>query len=154
MNKFTGVLKHVAAIGLLELMILASSWAQSSGETEKALLKIQDEWATARVKRDVPYLERLYAKEFRVQSMNGSVVERDDDIANFASGALKPEYVKDEDMKASVYGDTAIVTGIEKMGGTYKGNRGDFVVRFINVYVRRDGRWQLVAHQSTPIQKK
>jgi ketosteroid isomerase-like protein len=131
-----------------------SAVAQSASGTEKTLLRIQDEWATARVKRDVPYLERLYARELRIQSMNGSVVERDVDIANFATGRLKPDYVKDEDMRVSVYSDTAIVTGIENVGGTYKGNYGQFSLRFTNVFVQRDGRWQLVAHQSTLIPKK
>jgi len=131
-----------------------SAVAQPAGGIEKALLRIQDEWASARVKRDVSYLERLYARELRIQSMNGSVVERDADIANFATGALKPDYVEDEDMRVSVYGGTAIVTGIENVGGTYKGHYGKFSLRFINVFVQRDGRWQLVAHQSTLIPKK
>jgi ketosteroid isomerase-like protein len=153
MNKFADVLKHVVAVGLLGFMISTASWAQSSSETEKELLRIQNEWATARVKRDVPYLEHLYAKELRIQAMNGAVIERDADIANFATGALKPDYVKDKDMKVSVYGETAIVTGIENVGGTYKGNYGEFSSRFTNVFVRRDGRWQLVAGQATEIRK-
>jgi ketosteroid isomerase-like protein len=154
MNKFADVLKHVVAVGLLGFMISTASWAQSSSETEKELLRIQNEWATARVERDVPYLEHLYAKELRIQAMNGAVVARDADIANFATGTLKPDYVNDEDMRVSVYGDTAIVTGIENVGGTYRGNYGEFSLRFTNVFVQRDGHWQLVAHQSTPIQKK
>jgi ketosteroid isomerase-like protein len=54
-------------------------------------------------------------------------------------------------MRVSVYGDTAVVTGLEKMKGTYKGAFGQFTVCFTNVFVRRDGRWQLVAHQSTEV---
>lgn len=154
MKTFTGVQKTVVAIGLFAMMVSLASLAQTGGDTEKELLKIQDEWAAARVERNVPYLERLYAKEFRVQSMNGSVVERETDIANFATGALKPDYVKDKDMTVSAYGDAAIVTGIENVGGTYKGNYSEFSFRFINFFVKRDGRWQLVLHQSTPILKK
>jgi ketosteroid isomerase-like protein len=153
-NNFAGVLKYAAAIGLSGLIVLLPSCAHSRGETEKELIRIQNEWAAARVKPDVPYLENLYAKEFRIQAMNGTVVERDADIAKFATGALKPDYVKDEDMKVSVYGDTAVVTGIENVGGTYKGTFGEMSLRFTNVFVRRDGRWQLVAHQSTLIPKK
>jgi ketosteroid isomerase-like protein len=154
MKNFAGAMKLAAAIGLSGIVIAMPSRAQPSGEIENDLLKIQEEWATARVEGDVPYLERLYAKEFRVQAQNGSVLERDADIANFATGALKPDYVRDEDMKVSVYGNTAIVTGIENMGGTYNGNYGEFSVRFINVFVQREERWQLVVHQSTPIPKK
>ena len=154
MTNFAGAMKLAVAIGLSGLVISMPSWAQPSAETENDLLKIQEEWATARVEGDVPYLERLYAKELRIQAQNGSVVERDADIASFATGDLKPDYVRNEDLKVSAYGNTAIVTGIENVGGTYKGNYGEFSLRFINVFVQRDGRWQLVAHQSTPIPKQ
>src|SRR5688572_31148561 len=118
MKNFAGVMKLAFAIGLSGITISTPSWAQPRGETENDLLKIQDEWAKARVENDVPYLERLYAQELRIQAMDGSVVEREADIANFATGALQPDYVRDEDMEVSVYDNTAIVTGIENMAGT------------------------------------
>lgn len=154
MIKFTGFMKSAAVIAPLWLVLIVPGCAQSLGETEKELLRIQDEWAGARVKRDVPYLERLYAREFRVHSMNGSVVSRQADIAAFASGELKPDLVQDQDMEVPVYGETALLTGIENLAGTYKGNYGEMALRFLNVFVRREGRWQLVVHQSTPVPKK
>lgn len=48
----------------------------------------------------------------------------------------------------------ASVTGIENLAGTYKGNYGEMALRFLNVFVRREGRWQWVVHQSTPVPKK
>jgi ketosteroid isomerase-like protein len=115
------------------------------------LIKLQNEWATARIKGDVAFLERLYAKEFRITAMDGSVVDRARDIDVFASGEMKPQAINDEDMKVAVYGETAIVTGIEDVKGTYKGNYGEFALRFTNVFIRRDGRWQMVTHHSTPV---
>jgi len=132
----------------------AASTRPSGSDDQASLLALQDQWAAARVRRDVGFLEHLYAKEFRVTSLTGAVVDRASDIANFASGDLKPEQVSDDDMTATVYGDSAVVTGREYMKGTYKGRFGEFTVRFTNVYVRRDGRWQLVAHQSTQTAKK
>ena len=85
MRILTGAAKRVAMIGLLGLVALAPSWAQSPNETEKALIRLQNEWATARIDGDVAFLETLYAKEFRITSMNGSVVESDADIALFAA---------------------------------------------------------------------
>jgi ketosteroid isomerase-like protein len=67
---------------------------------------------------------------------------------------LKPEIVRDEEMKVSVYGKTAIVPGIEYVKGTYKNFPGEFTLRFTNIYVRRDKRWQMVAHHSTEIRSK
>lgn len=108
MNKFTGCMKSATVIASLWLALIAPSQTQSPGETEKELLGIQDEWAAARVGRDVPYLERLYAREFRMHSMNGSVVSRQADIAAFASGELKPDLVQDQDMEVSVHQSTQV----------------------------------------------
>lgn len=127
------------------------TWTQPMGETDRELIKLQHEWAAARVRRDAPFLERFYAKEFRITAMDGSIVSRADDIEAFASGALRPESVTNEDMSVAVYADTAVVTGLEKVKGTHKGAFGQFALRFTNVFVRRDGRWQLVTHQSTEV---
>jgi ketosteroid isomerase-like protein len=55
-------------------------------------------------------------------------------------------------MDVSAYGDTAIVTGVENLKGVAGGVPGEMALRFTNVFVRRDGRWQLVLHHSTPTQ--
>lgn len=158
MNKSTAALTCAAGVGVVGLIFLIPSVAQSPVETEKELLTIQKQWADARVKPDIPYLERLYAKEFRVHTMYGSVASREDDIAMFREGKIKPDFVRDVDMNVSVYGEVGIVTGIENVGGTYpsgplKGQYGELSMRFTTIFVRRDGRWQLVLAQGTPIQQ-
>lgn len=155
MKKLVRLSKYFAAAVCFGLVAVLSVWAQKpSAEIEAELIKIQNDWATARVKRDVPFLEKLYAKEFNIIAIDGNLVTREADIANFASGDLKPEIVRAEEMKVSVYGDTAIVTGIEYVKGTYKNIPGEFTLRFTNVYIRREGRWQMVRHQSTEIRSK
>jgi ketosteroid isomerase-like protein len=149
----------VATICALQGLLPLAAAAESAGEPERELMTIQAEWADARVKADIAYLEHLYAKEFRVHSMNGSVASRADDIAMFKEGRIKPDFVRDEDMSVAIYNDVGVVTGIEKVGGKYpagplKGQYAEFALRFSNVFVRRDGRWQIVLHQGTLIPSK
>jgi ketosteroid isomerase-like protein len=155
MKKFAELSTYFAAIVCFGLVAVLSVWAQKpSAKDEAELIKIQNDWAAARVKRDVAFLEKLYAKEFSIIALDGNLVTREADIANFASGDLKPEIVRNDEMKVSVYGETAIVTGIEYVKGTYKTFPGEFTLRFTNVYIRREGRWQMVRHHSTEIRKK
>lgn len=154
-KKCMNITKFLVA-GVLTLALCEVSWSQAPGgarlDTEE-LIALQHRWTDARVKRDVAFLENLYSKEFRITSMNGSVVTRAEDIAVFASGEMKPAAVTDEDMEVLLYDDVAIVRGIENMEGTYKGVFGKFSARFTNVFVKRDGRWQLVTHHSTEIRR-
>jgi hypothetical protein len=84
------------------------------------------------------FLENFYASEFTVGNMNGSESSRADDLAMFSSGDMKPALITDGEMKVTIYGQAAMVTGIEHVEGTYKGHAGQFDLRFTNVFVNRD----------------
>jgi ketosteroid isomerase-like protein len=49
----------------------------------------------------------------------------------------------------TTYGDTAGVTGVDHIGGTAFNRYGEMYLRFTDVLVKRDGRWQLVVQQAT-----
>jgi ketosteroid isomerase-like protein len=56
------------------------------------------------------------------------------------------------DFNARITGDTAVVTGINHyVGREPDGKPMDRRVRFTDVFVKRDGRWQVSAAQATPI---
>jgi ketosteroid isomerase-like protein len=153
MALFSRVMMNSLGAVFVSCMLAICADARADAQVETELRALQKEWAKARIEGDVKFLERFYAKEFWITSMNGSVVSRAADIAVFASRDMKPETILDEDMKVTAYENFAIVTGREILKGTYKGIAGDFVQRFTNVYVRRDGRWQMITHHATEIPK-
>ncbi len=56
------------------------------------------------------------------------------------------------DLNVRKEGDTAVVTGINHVRGRDdKGQAFDRWYRFTDVFVKRDGRWQVLATQGTPI---
>ncbi|MBY0519331.1 MAG: nuclear transport factor 2 family protein [Sphingomonas sp.] len=118
---------------------------------EDDLRRLSEQWAAARVARDAKFLESFYARELQLYVADGSRVDRDVDIALFANNEIRPEYIRLEDLKVMVFGDTATVAGIEHLKGTYKGYPGKMALRFLDVLVKRDGKWQLVARQTTKI---
>ena len=145
------------AVILAPLVLAGSACATmpiepAGAEAELRALEIQ--WAQARVDNDTVFLERFYAPELKLQNNDGSVIAREDDIALFAAHRIKPEYIHDTDIRVMVYGDSAVMTGIESLKGTYNGHPGEMSLRFTNVFIHRDGRWQLAAHQSTTIAAK
>lgn len=116
---------------------------------DEVLRRLHRQWAKARVDGDVAFLERFYAPELTIHGMDGAVIPRASDIEAFAKRNIKPEIVEDEDVSVRIYGDTAVVTGIEHVRGTAYGRPGEFRLRFTNVLVRNRAGWQLVQHQST-----
>jgi hypothetical protein len=53
--------------------------------------------------------------------------------------------------KARVIGGMAIVTGVAAIRGVERKEKVDLTVRYMAVYARRDGRWQMTAGQSTKL---
>jgi ketosteroid isomerase-like protein len=156
-------MRRLAGIVLSALICFIFGCAHQSAsrhydDTEMVLLALHEQWAAARVDGDVAFLERFYGQELRLQQADGSIVQRNDDIELFNRAGkgdaevVKPEYIRHVDMRITRYGETAMVTGVENLKGTYKGRPGEMALRFSNTLVRRDGRWQLVAHQSTRVQ--
>jgi ketosteroid isomerase-like protein len=62
------------------------------------------------------------AKELRIQNIDGKLVSRADDIAIFAIGKIKPNFIQHGPLDVAVYGDTAVVTGVDHLGGTASGH--------------------------------
>ena len=118
-------------------------------DAREEIIRIEESWRKARINGNVAFLDSLYAKEFRVQGTNGKVISRAEDIAGFLSGDIRPELITAEEMQVALYGDVAVVTGLDHLKGNYKGHVGEGRVRFMDVFVHRDGRWQLVAIQGT-----
>lgn len=141
----------VAALAVATL-VPSHGFAQHSATDQDVFFQLQRQWAEARKHADLNFLEKFYAAEFTVGLMTGGEASRAEDLSKFSSGDLKPTAIEDTDMKVHVYGMTAMVTGAEHLEGSYKEHTGQFDLTFTNVFVYRDGRWQMVRHQAAQIQ--
>jgi ketosteroid isomerase-like protein len=134
------------AVVLLPMLALVSFDAEAASKVEKDITALQQSWAAARVEGNAAFLESFYAPGFWMIAMDGTVIARDAAIAMASSGE-KPESITDEDVKIVVDGLTAIVTGRE----IHRSASDEYAVRFTNVFVRRQKRWQLLTHHVTRI---
>ena len=128
-----------------------SSISPSDGPTDarQDIIKAEDDWRQARITGDIAFLERFYAAEGPIQGMDGKVQSRSADIALFATGKIKPKFIRHSPLDITTYGDIAVVTGVDHLGGTAFGRYGEMYLRFTDVLVKRDGRWQLIVQQAT-----
>ena len=70
-------------------------------------------------------------------------------MASLKAGSLKYESLDREEIKVTMFGDTALVTCKATVRLMSKGQPVTLVMRLLHVYVKEKGRWQMVAHQST-----
>ena len=99
---------------------------------------------------DVAFLDSVYAPSFRFKHSTGAVEERAPRLAALRRRTTKV-YTRDLDsLDVEVHGDVALTTGrIHVRQESDDPRWRDYTIRYARVYVRRDGRWQLLTHHST-----
>jgi ketosteroid isomerase-like protein len=91
----------------------------------------------------------LLAEELSYTHSSGKTDTKAELLASVSSGKLKYESIEPSDTKVRVYGSTAVITGQANLKINNNGQPLSFAMKFTGVYAKRDGRWQLVAYQST-----
>ena len=127
---------------VLAALLLATSAPQ---DTEpRVLLRLEDEWALALIHRDGGVFRRLLADRF-IYTEDDRTMSRDDVLHEVVAGADTVQAAHNEDMRVRRFGETAIVTGWLVVTGQGPSGRFDRRYRFTDTWVRRRGRWQIVA---------
>jgi ketosteroid isomerase-like protein len=139
---------------LIGLLATFPTLGQSQGAAEQELVKLENAWIAAIIKRDGDFLKKLYADEYLFTDSEGALFNKTADISDVVSGKTKIDSANITDVKVHIYGDTAVVTGLNTLKGSYGGEDMSGPYRFTDVFVKRDGRWQVVATQSSLVAKK
>lgn len=145
-------------ISLFAVTLPLSAFAQKSesagpsAETEKTLTKIEQDMSSALTKADASVAEGMIASDGYFVAPNGMAQTKTEFLADLKSGDFKLESNKLSDMKVQIAdADMAVVTYKSDDKGIYKGNDISGQYRWLDVLVKRDGRWQFAVSQGTAI---
>ena len=112
--------------------------------------KLDQERIQAQIHADAVALDRIYADDFIGIGPSGTVRTKPQVLADFTSHNLNFQSITTDEVRIRVYRDTAVETGRTTTIGEDKGKVVPRDNRFTRVWVRRQGRWRLVAnHYST-----
>ena len=113
---------------------------------EEAITQLDNERIRAQIGADAVALDRIYADDFIGVGPSGTVRTKAQVIVAFTSGDLKFQSIVTDEVQVRVYDNTAVETGLSTMSGQDKGKAVPRDTRFTRVWVKQDGRWQLVAN--------
>jgi ketosteroid isomerase-like protein len=140
--------------GLIAVFAVVTIRAQAPSAVERDLIKLENDWSTAWQKKDAAFLQKLFADEYLSTASTGAIYSKAQELANVTAPGTSMASFALTDLKVHVYGDTAVVTGLNTTKSTFNGKDDSGAYRFTDVFVKRDGRWQVVATQSTLTAKK
>ena len=140
--------KLCLVVGLL-LAVVSPVLAQTkAASTEQTILQLTRDWLAAEESHDRATLQRIIADDFQGTAPRGNTVFKEDvlPVEGAQSGGLS---ISTSEVKARVFGDTAVVTahGVPKSGEKRE-------LRFTVVFTKRDDRWQMVAGHLSAVPKE
>ena len=105
------------------------------------------------IERDVATCERLLAPEFRLRSVaTDDVVDRDGWLRQVELGRVVATGFSHDEMDVAVMDDTAVTMSLITQQAQIDGRDWSATLHVTDVWVRRDGDWQVVArHASVPV---
>jgi ketosteroid isomerase-like protein len=126
-----------------------SNKSQESAQTRE-LLRLENVWNEAHVRGDADALDSLWADDFVATVPSMIPMTKAETIGIWRSGRMKFLRYDTSDLRVRLYGDAAVVTGRVHRIRNLGGRDVDDDWRFTKVYIRRAGKWQVVAwHAST-----
>lgn len=115
------------------------------------VMAVEKAWTRAHRDGDFAVIEQLMADEYTKINPDGSVINKTETLATYQPDQRHWDKAEGDDYTVRIYSDTAIVIGRWTAQGVNHGQAFDYQARFLSVYARRNGRWQMIAEQSTDI---
>ncbi|HKE44045.1 MAG TPA: nuclear transport factor 2 family protein [Steroidobacteraceae bacterium] len=134
------------------LALMAPLLLGAAAATQHDVMSASDEFDAAQLHGDRATLERYLAGDMIFVRGSGKVTGRDEFIATFTSPGLKLEPFEVLDRRFIALGkDAGIVAGEAILRGTEDGKAFVEHIRYADTFTRREGRWQVVYVQVTPL---
>jgi ketosteroid isomerase-like protein len=140
---------------MLAMTLVGPAAAQKSKDDSQQtkLLVMERLWNEAQVNRDARTLDAMIGAEFVNTEYDGEVSDKGKFLADIKDPQFNLASLNIQDLKVSMYADSAVVVGIYHTKGTYQGKPYEHVGRFTDTWVFTEGRWQCVASHTSLLKK-
>jgi peptidylprolyl isomerase len=151
--------KRIVIVLTLILALVSLAAGQAKGRrpvgrpaagADQVLKDLERKWMEGFKNRDREMLNRILADDFISTNDEGQVFNKAQYVEAVME-TLKVESYSLDDLTTRVYGDTGIVAGRWTGKFTVDGKPSGGAFRFTDTFVKRQGRWRVVASQDTRI---
>ena len=118
---------------------------------EQELIQLERAWDAAFMAKDMRFIERVLADEFVVTYGDGTRGDKAAEMAQTIDFDQRVDSSALDSFRVRIYGETAVVWFSRHMTGPKSGKIVAVTYRFVDVFVKRAGRWQCVSSQSTKV---
>lgn len=121
----------------------------SATAVAEELREIENQLVAAWVAGDRSVHERVLSDDWSVIDAQGRIRNKAEVLEEMFRPGEREISGRIDEVVVRPYGDWAIVTGKTHVAGRYEGNDINVTLRFMDVFRRTDGKWQVLASQAT-----
>ena len=150
--KLAGV-ATAGACFLLAALAYSSAQTENNAGTEQQVKKVEESRRQAVLRNDIKALDLLIAPDYTavMNLFGGKVTTKADELALDQADARKVESWNPTDVSIRIYDNVGLVIGLAEVTDILKGERRHIRFRYTHVWVKRNGRWQLVHRHTTRV---
>ena len=143
------------AVTLALPLIAPAKEKATDADVEGTVKKIEQELTDSILKSDPSAFEKYLSSDYLGIGPDGVRQNKSELMSDIKSGTLKLESSNLSDIKVQASNpDMAVVVYRTNDKGTYKGKDITGEYRWVDVFVKRDGKWQIALDQGTQITKQ
>lgn len=124
-------------------------------DVEKEILRLEEDLTRTEMRVDIEALDRIYADDIMVTAPIGLCVDKPAVMAEVQQAAdkAKVERYDKDDLKVRAYGDTAVTSYRITAKAMFEGIEINRQFCITNVWMKRGGRWQIVARHTANLEQ-
>jgi len=127
--------------------------ALSAEEAQAQVTKLEHDWVAAILKKDPATLDSLLADDFNGTSPTAHVYSKAMAIEDITKGTYVVESMNLDEVSVNSYGDVAVAFTSQEEKSKYGGADTSGHYHYTDVWIRRAGRWEVVASHGTRYDK-
>ncbi len=122
-------------------------------DVEATIIQLEKDWVAAIEKKDTATLDRLLADDFAGTSPTAHTYTKTNAIQEIKDAKYIVDKMDLDEASVNVYGTTAVSFTSQEEKSKYDGKDISGHYHFTDVWVKKDGRWQVVASHGTRYDK-
>ena len=130
------------------LLVFFSVTSVAQTKAQHQLESIENQRFEAMTNKNSAVLQNILADDLTYTHSNGLAETKAQHIENIRTGTIVYQSMQPEEVKVKVYRKTGIITGVVNVKGILKEKEFDIRLRYTDVYIKKRGKWKLVAWQS------
>ena len=137
----------VGALVVVTFSTFAAAAQQSPALTpaEVEVRKLERAWLDAYEKKDVTAMTAIVADDFTITFSDGSIQTKPQIIESLKRPGGTTSKFTTQNVQSRIYGDTVILIGLVISEWKQNGQPMSDRSRYTDTYVKRNGKWQVVA---------